>query len=76
MRKTSHKDRPMKWVDELFTKLPKKPAGWVTVNDISQQTGNNRRTVSERINNMVKNNILECMLCTDKGRRVKCYKIL
>lgn len=64
----------MKWVKETFTRNKPKPKGWVTVNDIVQMTGNNRRTVSSRLLAMVKNNELEVMDCMENGKNAKCYK--
>lgn len=64
----------MNWVKQTFKKLPVKPKGWVSINDIVTQTGNNRRTVAFRVSGMVTAGELMVMDATENGRRVKVYK--
>jgi hypothetical protein len=64
----------MKWIEEHFKRPEPKPKGWVTINDIIVQTGNNRKTVESRIKEMVTRGDLVSMDCIDNGKRAKCYK--
>lgn len=64
----------MDWVKEVFQKYEPKPKGWVTVNEINEQTGQSLSTVRRKVTEMVKGGILEEMWCMDKGIKVKCYR--
>ena len=64
----------MSWVKEKFSKVPDKPKGWITVKDIVLQTGNNRRTVMDRLKAMVISGELQQMICNENGKISNCYR--
>lgn len=64
----------MGWIEDNFKKPVPKPKGWVTINEIVVQTGNNRKTVEWRVKEMVSKGELVVMECIDNGKRCKCYK--
>lgn len=64
----------MDWVKETFQKYEPKPKGWVTINDIQEQTNQSLSTIRRKVSEMMKSGILEEMLCMEKGLKVKCYR--
>lgn len=74
MRKASHEDGQIEWIKEAFKSLQPPPKGWVTVYDIEKQTGQKRTTISQRVNQMVNDGILDVRDCLINGRIGKCYK--
>jgi predicted regulator of amino acid metabolism with ACT domain len=64
----------MDWVKKEFSKPPAKPNGWVSITDIANQTGNNRKTVEARVKKMVDAGQLEVKEFMENNHRVKCYR--
>lgn len=64
----------MDWVKETFQKYEPKPKGWVTINDIQEQTNQSLSTIRRKVSEMMKSGILEEMWCMEKGLKVKCYR--
>ena len=62
------------WVNQMFKLAPPRPKGWFTIEEISQKTKTNRRTVAYRVAQYLLNGKLEIMDCMENGKRVKCYK--
>ncbi len=64
----------MNWIKENFSPMQSKPKGWVSVRDIMNETGNNRKTIAERLRNMVAIGELECQKFLEDGKVCNCYK--
>lgn len=62
------------WVNEMFKLPEQRPKGWFTVQEISEKTKTNKRTVAYRIAQYVLNGQLEVMECLENSKRAKCYK--